>query len=167
MPGDPDGLDRPRVVNVNSAGHHTSMRGHHNPTLGFADLDSAGDYDWALAYSRSKLANLLFTYELARRHGHELIVNALHPGLVKSDLGRDFPRLQVLAVQALGITPERSAPAVLHLAVDPVDGNGGYYDKASPAQSSPASHDRAAAARLWEITERIRGPFDPAATRPR
>ena len=74
VPGDPDGRDRPRVVNTNSAGHQHSLGGHVNPMLDFTDLESERAYDPFLAYSRSKLANLLFTYELVRRHGDELIV---------------------------------------------------------------------------------------------
>lgn len=161
IPGDPDGHDRPRVVNVNSAGHHTSLNGHRNPTLDFADLTSAGQYDPFLAYSRSKLANLLFTYELARRYGHELLVNALHPGLVRTDIGRSFPRWRVLAAQAMGIAPARAAPAVTRLATETVTTNGGYYDRTTLTRSSGPSYDTGTAARLWQVTEQICGPFDP------
>ncbi|MFC5751100.1 SDR family NAD(P)-dependent oxidoreductase [Actinomadura rugatobispora] len=162
VPGDPAGRDRPRVVNVNSAGHHTSLRGHRNPTLDFADLQAESGYEPALVYSRTKLANMLFTLELARRHGDELIVNALHPGVVRSDLGREFPRLLVLATQATAISTDRAAPAVIRLAVEPVEGNGGYYDRAALSAPSPPARDRDAAARLWEVTERLIGPFQPS-----
>ena len=159
VPGDPDGRDRPRVVNTNSAGHQHSLGGHVNPTLDFADLESERDYDPFLAYSRSKLANLLFTYELVRRHGDELIVNALHPGLVRTDIGRHFPRWRVAAAQLAAISPKRAAPAITALAVEPAATNGGYYNQSNLVRSSPPSYDTDAARRLWEITESICGPF--------
>lgn len=165
MPGDPDGHDRPRVVNVNSAGHHTSLSGHRNLTLDFDDLDAAHHYNPFDTYSRSKLANLLFTYELARRHGHELLVNALHPGLVRTDIGRSFPRWRVLAAQAMAISPARAAPAIIRLATETVTTNGGYYDRTTLTRSSGPSYDTGTAARLWQVTEQICGPFDPAPRR--
>jgi NAD(P)-dependent dehydrogenase (short-subunit alcohol dehydrogenase family) len=161
VPGDPDGRDRPRVVNTNSAGHQHSLGGHVNPTLDFTDLESERAYDPFLAYSRSKLANLLFTYELVRRHGDELLVSALHPGQVRTDIGRHFPRWRVAAAQITAISPERGAPAITALAVEPVTTNGGYYDRSTLTRSSPPSYDADAARRLWEITEGICGPFTP------
>jgi retinol dehydrogenase 12 len=83
----PEGRDRPRVVNTNSAGHQHGLGGHVNLTLDFADLESARAYDPFLAYSRSKLANLMFTYEPIRCRGDELLVSALHPGQVRTDIG--------------------------------------------------------------------------------
>jgi NAD(P)-dependent dehydrogenase (short-subunit alcohol dehydrogenase family) len=159
VPGDPDGRDRPRVVNTNSAGHQYSLAGHVNPTLDFTDLESERDYDPFLAYSRSKLANLLFTYELVRRHGDELLVSALHPGQVRTDIGRHFPRWRVAAAQLAAISPARAAPAITALALEPVTMNGGYYDRSNLVRSSPPSYDADAARRLWEITESICGPF--------
>ncbi len=159
VPGDPEGRDRPRVVNTNSAGHRHSLGGHVNPTLDFADLESEREYDPFLAYSRSKLANLLFTYELARRHGDELIVNALHPGLVRTSIGRHFPRWRVAAAQLTAISPSRAAPAITSLALEPPTTNGGYYDRSDLVRSSPPSYDADAARRLWEISERMCGPF--------
>ena len=82
----------------------------------------------------------LFTYELARRHGHELIANAIHPGLVRTGIGRSFgprqiltpsfPRIRILTTQLTAISPRRSAPTVAALATEPVSTNGGYYDRA-------------------------------------
>jgi len=146
-----------RVVNVNSAGHQTSLGGHHNPTLDFDDLQSRRGYDPFLAYSRSKLANLLFTYELARRHGTELVVNALHPGVVRTDLGRQWPRLQVAAMQVFALSSARAAGPVASLAIGPVATQGAYYDRSTPVRSSPPSYDRNAASRLWQLTEALSG----------
>lgn len=161
VPGDPDGRERPRVINTNSAGHQRSLGGHVNPTLDFADLESERSYDPFLAYSRSKLANLLFTYELVRRHGDELIVSALHPGLVRTSIGRHFPRWRVAAAQLTAISPSRAAPAITALAVEPIATNGGYYDRANLARSSPPSYDAGAARRLWEVSEGMCGRFGP------
>jgi NAD(P)-dependent dehydrogenase (short-subunit alcohol dehydrogenase family) len=157
---DPEGRDRPRVVNTNSAGHQHSLGGHVNPTLDFTDFESARGYDPFLAYSRSKLANLMFTYELVRRHGDELLVSALHPGQVRTDIGRHFPRWRVAAAQLTALSPTRAAPVITALAVEPVTTNGGYYDRSHLTRSSPPSYDTDAARRLWEITESICGPFE-------
>lgn len=166
IPDGPEGRSLPRVVNVNSIGHRMSMAGHIDPILDFDDLQAAAQYDPFLAYSQSKLANLLFTYELARRHGHELAVVALHPGVVRSDLGRHFPKWQVAAAQAFAISPQRAARSVVQLGTGPLPKNGRYYERDTSAQSSSPSHDRVAAARLWTLTETMCGPFgwSPAAT---
>jgi NAD(P)-dependent dehydrogenase (short-subunit alcohol dehydrogenase family) len=159
VPHGPDEAALPRVVNVNSAGHQASLAGHVNPELDFDDLQSI-NYDPFLAYSRSKLANMLFTYELVRRHGDELAVAALHPGVVRTDLGRHFPRIRVAAAQAFAISPKRSAHYVVALTAQPLSRNGQYYDRGTPARSSHPSYDHAAAARLWSVTEDLCGPFD-------
>jgi NAD(P)-dependent dehydrogenase (short-subunit alcohol dehydrogenase family) len=163
VPHGPDDAALPRVVNVNSAGHQASLAGHINPELDFDDLQSSQHYEPFLAYSRSKLANMLFTYELVRRHGDELAVAALHPGVVRTDLGRHFPRIRVAAAQALAISPKRSAHHVAALAAQPLARNGQYYDRNTPARSSPPSYDRAAAAHLWSLSEELCGPFDAPA----
>jgi NAD(P)-dependent dehydrogenase (short-subunit alcohol dehydrogenase family) len=160
VPHGPDDATLPRVVNVNSAGHQMSLAGHINPELDFDDLQSSRSYDPFLAYSRSKLANLLFSYELARRHGHKLAVAALHPGVVRTDLGRHFPRVRVAAAQAFAISPKRSARFVARLATHPLHRNGQYYDRDNPVPTSPPSYDQAAAARLWVVTETLCGPFE-------
>ncbi len=160
IPDGPEGRSLPRVVNINSVGHRMSMAGHIDPVLDFDDLQAARHYDPFLAYSQSKLANLLFTYELARHHGHELAVVALHPGVVRSDLGRHFPKLQVAAAQAFAISPRRAARSVVQLGTGPLPENGRYYERDTQAQSSSPSHDRVAAARLWTLTETMCGQFD-------
>jgi NAD(P)-dependent dehydrogenase (short-subunit alcohol dehydrogenase family) len=161
VPHGPADAPLPRVVNVNSAGHVASLGGHVNPTLDFDDLHAASAYNPFLAYSRSKLANMLFTYELVRRHGDELAVAALHPGVVRTGIGRHFPRLRVAAAQAFAISPKRSARHVVALATAALPHNGRYFDRDTPTRSSRASYDLAAAARLWSITEGLCGPFAP------
>jgi NAD(P)-dependent dehydrogenase (short-subunit alcohol dehydrogenase family) len=166
VPDGPDEAALPRVINVNSAGHQTSLTGHTNPELDFDDLHSSRGYDPFLAYSRSKLANLLFTYELVRRYGNELAVAALHPGVVRSDLGRHFPRLRVAAAQAFAISPRRSAQYVVALPAKRLARNGLYYDRGAPTRSSTPSHNTDAAVRLWSISEELCGPFDESGQPP-
>jgi retinol dehydrogenase 12 len=99
--------DAARVVNVNSEGHRAPLFGGGAVRIDFDDLDSVHGYDPFLAYSRTKLANLLFSYELQRRHP-ELSVAAVHPGMVRTDLGRHWPRIQVAAMHLMSISAQRS-----------------------------------------------------------
>lgn len=146
-----------RVVNVNSEGHRTTMNGR-GVSLDFRDLQSEGSYDPWLAYSRSKLANLLFADELHRRHP-DLGVVALHPGVVRTRIGRSFPRVKVALLLVFAVSAEQGARPVVHLATDPEVSNGGYYDRFAQVTPSAAARDRGAAARLWRLTEDLRGPF--------
>jgi NAD(P)-dependent dehydrogenase (short-subunit alcohol dehydrogenase family) len=147
-----------RVVNVNSEGHRAPLFGGGSVRIDFEDLDSGRGYDPFLAYSRTKLANLLFSYELQRRHP-ELSVAAVHPGMVRTDLGRYWPRVQVAAMHAMSISARKGAEPVASLATAPVVEHGAYYNRFTATRSSPESYDQAAARRLWEITEALRGPF--------
>ncbi|SDU64931.1 SDR family NAD(P)-dependent oxidoreductase [Jiangella alkaliphila] len=147
-----------RVVNVNSEGHRAPLRGSGPVVVDLADLQSERRYDPFLVYSRTKLANLLFTYELHRRHP-DLTVVALHPGMVRTDLGRHFPRALVLMASLMSLSVQQGADPVTRLAADDVVENGAYYDRFRTAASSPASYDRDDAARLWQLTEQLRGPF--------
>jgi NAD(P)-dependent dehydrogenase (short-subunit alcohol dehydrogenase family) len=147
-----------RVVNVNSEGHRAPMMGSGSVELDFGDLQSERDFDPFLTYSRSKLANLLFTYELQRRRSG-LTVVALHPGLVRTDLGRSFPKIRVAMIHAMAISARRGAEPVCALAVGPDVIKGQYYNRHDPVGSSRASHDVAVAHHLWEVTEKLRGPF--------
>jgi NAD(P)-dependent dehydrogenase (short-subunit alcohol dehydrogenase family) len=147
-----------RVVNVNSEGHRAPMMGGGVVRLDPSDLGSERDFDTFLTYSRTKLANLLFSYELQRRYP-ALAVAALHPGMVRTDLGREFPRLQVAAIHALSMSARRGAEPVAQLAVGPDFTRGRYYNRFTPVPSSPTSYDEALAGRLWTATEKLRGPF--------
>ena len=116
------------------------------------------------AYSRSKLCNILFTRELARRvSGTGVTANCLHPGFVNSRFGDNNPGLvgfgTRIAKQLLAISPERGAETPVYLASSPaVEGkSGGYYDQCAPKTPSPEAQDDAAARRLWEESARIAG----------
>ncbi|MFI7059591.1 SDR family NAD(P)-dependent oxidoreductase [Kribbella sp. NPDC050124] len=143
-----------RIVNVNSEGHRSPMRG------GVVRIDPArledgpAEFDPFLTYSRSKLANLLYTYELQRRRP-DLSVVAVHPGVVRTSLGRQFPRLQVAAIHAFALSARRGAEPVVRLAVGS-ERPSGYYDRFTPVRSSAASYDEDLARRVWQATAELR-----------
>ncbi|HEY0736972.1 MAG TPA: SDR family oxidoreductase [Herpetosiphonaceae bacterium] len=148
-----------RIVTVSSAAHVMSK-------LNFDDLQNQRRYSGFRAYAQSKLANLLFTYELARRlKDTGITANALHPGGVASNFGRGQPGLFSKLVgfaMSFGITPEQGAQTSIYLASSPevADVTGTYFNNRKPARSSPAANDAAAAARLWQISEQLTGLAD-------
>ena len=148
-----------RVVVVSSNAHKGAKRG-----LDFGDLQSERQYRWMEAYSKSKLANISFTRELARRlDSTGITVNALHPGFVRSDFGRggDLGGVYGWGIKYLASpfasSPERGARTTIYLASSPdVDGvTGGYFYKCRPAVPSAAAQDDAAARRLWDASEQL------------
>lgn len=146
-----------RIVNVASDAHW-------RVTLDLDDLQSERDYRGFPVYSRSKLANVLFTYELARRlAGSGVSANALHPGFVASDIGAAngwTGRWTWRAMTALAATSVRAgARTPVHLASEPaLEGvSGGYFVKRQPAPSSEESRDEGKARRLWEISAELTG----------
>jgi retinol dehydrogenase-12 len=148
-----------RVVNVNSEGHRAPLRGGGTVSLDFDDLNSERGYNPFMAYSRSKLANLLSTYELQRRHP-ELTAVAVHPGMVRTDLGRHFPRLQVALMHAISLPAQQGAAPIVALATAKRIEAGGYYNRETLARSSPASYNVEDAQRLWLLSEQLRAPFE-------
>ena len=141
-----------RIVNVASLAHLGAR-------IDFPNLQFSG---WK-GYKRSKLANILFTYELARRaEGTGVTVNALSPGLVASNFGMNnrglFPLIKPV-VDLFSVSNERGAETSIHLACSPdVEGvTGKYFTRRRPRRSSAASYDRTAAAQLWEISARMTG----------
>ena len=145
-----------RVVNVSSAAHRRGR-------IDFDDLQSRRGYGGWAAYSNSKLANLLFTYELARRlEGTGVTVNALHPGLVATRFGANngwLSRALRQLANLFSISAEEGARTVVYLASSPdVEGvTGKYFVRERAAKSIPASHDGEAAARLWRVSEELTG----------
>jgi len=149
-----------RVVNVTSAGHHAARRG-----MRFDDLQSERGYDGMEAYCRSKLANVLFTRELARRvEGTGVTVNAVHPGPVRSGFGMDgdlsgFMALGMRLVRPFEISPRRGARTSIHLATSPeVTGRTGqYWVRSKPGHMSRRARSDEEAERLWAVSEKLVG----------
>jgi NAD(P)-dependent dehydrogenase (short-subunit alcohol dehydrogenase family) len=145
-----------RIVNVSSGAHS-------HATLDFADLQSERGYEPKEVYSRTKLANILFTYELARRLAATgVTVNCLTPGVVATRMLDDYmgvPRAGLRGNSTFGASPEEGAETSIYLAAAPdVERvTGKYFMGKSPAPSSRASYDAAAARRLWEVSERLTG----------
>lgn len=144
-----------RIVSVASDAH----RGN---TLDFADLQATRNYRGFTAYGRSKLANILFTRELARRlAGSGVTANCLHPGFVASRFGDNNPGLFRLglgiAKSVFAVSPEKGAETIVYLAASPeVAGvSGGYFAKCRPAAPTEAARDDTAARRLWEESARL------------
>lgn len=140
-----------RVVNVSSAAHG-------GVTLNFENLQGEKRYSAFGAYSRSKLAVLLLSYEFARRLADTRVtVNALHPGFVSTGFGKNNPGAfgGVIGFFSFlfGIRPQRGARTTIFLASDPSVENvtGKYFIRSHEVASSPASYDGAAGARLWDV----------------
>lgn len=153
-----------RIVNTNSEGHRAALFSAGSTALDFDDLQMERGYSTFLAYGRSKLANLLFTYEFQRRFP-DLTMVAVHPGMVRTRLVRSVrnPGLRLLtaATHWFLLPPGQGAKPLAHLATAPDVERGRYYDRFMPSHSAPQSMDRGAARRLWEVTERMRGPMVP------
>lgn len=144
-----------RIVNVSSDAHKVD-------TMDFDDLGFKQGYSGMKAYARSKLATVLFTYELARRLAASgVTVNALHPGHVATDIwSTEFGRIGPILKWVMGffaLTPEQGADNSIYLASSPdLEGvTGKYYVKRELVQSSPVSRDDKVARKLWEISENL------------
>jgi NAD(P)-dependent dehydrogenase (short-subunit alcohol dehydrogenase family) len=145
-----------RIVNVASNAHLGQRLDFDNPEL-------KRGYNPGKAYGRSKLANLYFTYELARRlEGTGVTVNAMHPGFVQTNMAANNGWLVSLflpLVHLKSLTPEQGARTVVYLASSPeVEGvTGKYFVREREVASDPVSYDEGAAKRLWEVSERMTG----------
>ena len=145
-----------RVVTVTSDAH----------TGAHLDLDDPHlEREWAFwrSYANSKLANILFTRELARRlDGTGITANCAHPGIVRTRLfreGKPLTRLGVSLARPFFASPGRGADTIVYLASSPdVAGRtGGYYARRQLREPSAAARDDAAARKLWEISEKMTG----------
>jgi len=163
-------LARPgaRVVTVSSDAHPSGR-------IDFADLALERGYGRASAYARSKLANLLFTFELQRRAeaaGVDLLAAATHPGFNATRIGRLGPLTGVVAaiLRVLASPPEKGALVSLYAATSP-DVRGGDYFGPGPERLEPADQARDAetARRLWQVSRELTGvdfaPLEETAVR--
>lgn len=147
-----------RVVTVSSNMHAFGR-------MDFDDLQGERAYSGGRAYNQSKLANVLFTYELARRlDGTSVTAVALHPGVVTTSFGAEDPaRLQHLLLPVMRPfmkSPARGAATSIHAASAPElrTTTGQYFAKSKPRRSSKRSHDMTAADRLWQTSADLVGP---------
>jgi NAD(P)-dependent dehydrogenase (short-subunit alcohol dehydrogenase family) len=144
-----------RIINVSSSSHGSPGR------FRLADLPKPGSNRGYRAYARSKLCNILFTYELARRlAGTDITVNALHPGLVQTNIARNnglLGRVVNFFIGARGVDANKGAETLVHLASSPeVDGvTGKFFVDCRAVPSSALSFDAGLAAELWELSERL------------
>jgi len=141
-----------RIVNVSSGDHKSGA-------IDFDDLQGEMGYKGAKAYSQSKLANVLFTHELARRlEGTGVSANCLHPGAgIRTNFGSGVSGalgFMVRALRPLMKSPEKGAETSIYLASSPeVEGlSGRYFVKKAEASSSAVSHDDGLDRRLWEVS---------------
>jgi NAD(P)-dependent dehydrogenase (short-subunit alcohol dehydrogenase family) len=132
--------------------------------IDFDDLQGERSYTGARAYNQSKLATVLFTYELARRiQGSSVTANSLHPGLVNTSLGAEDPRsIQRILVPFLRPfmkSPDRGAATSIYLASarDLAQETGGFYAKRKRTRSSKRSYDSSTAVRLWDASTELVG----------
>ncbi|HOC41821.1 MAG TPA: SDR family NAD(P)-dependent oxidoreductase [Thermoanaerobaculales bacterium] len=146
-----------RVVTVASAAHRAAV-------IPFDDLNGERGFSGWRAYGWTKLANILFTAELARRlDGSGVTATCLHPGVVATGFAREGPLLVREFQRRLGrhllLDPKRGADTLVWLAASAeVEGaSGGYYANRRPVTPAKAARDAAAARRLWEISERLTG----------
>jgi len=145
-----------RIINIASDLHKRA-------TLKFDDLGGERSYGGMSSYGQSKLANVVFTYELARRlAGTGVTVNCVHPGGVATNLARNNGALATVAWKLIGAfmkSPEDGARTQIYLASSPeVEGvTGKYFIDSKEAPSSAESHDANVARRLWEVSAKMIG----------
>ncbi len=146
-----------RVVNVASDAHRGAGR------LDFDDLESRRRYSPMRVYGKSKLANILFTRELARRlEGTGVTANCMHPGFVGSNFAKNNGLLAVAAMKLLqpfARSPEKGAETAVYLCSSPkVEGvTGEYFQDCKPHEPRAFALDDEDARRLWEVSERMTG----------
>jgi NAD(P)-dependent dehydrogenase (short-subunit alcohol dehydrogenase family) len=140
-----------RIVNVSSDAHRGGK-------IHFDDLQLTHNYSGFGAYSQSKLANVLFTYELARKlEGTKVTANALHPGFVNTGFAKNnggFFKFAMALLSPMQKKPENGAQTSIYLASSPEveTVSGKYFADCKAVQSDPASYDRAAAEKLWQLS---------------
>ena len=147
-----------RVVSVTSIGHHFARGG-----MRFDDLQSERSYEGMDAYCRSKLANVLFVRELARREAAAgVTANAAHPGWVRSSFAMDgdtegITGFGMRVMRPLQISPRRGARTSIYLATSPevAEKTGMYWVRSKPGRMSGHARDDAAAQRLWDESEQL------------
>jgi len=145
-----------RIINVSSNAHTGGG-------INFDDLEGKRFYFGWLAYAQSKLANVLFTFELARRFQNSgVTANVLHPGFVATNFGynnRGIVGAMIRLSYRFGISPEEGARTSVYLATSSeVEGvSGEYFVKCKATQAAKRAYDEAVAKRLWEVSVEMTG----------
>jgi NAD(P)-dependent dehydrogenase (short-subunit alcohol dehydrogenase family) len=145
-----------RVVNVSSGAHFGARNG-----INFDDLNRQKSYSSFGVYAETKLMNVLFTIELARRLANTgVTTNALHPGFVRTGFGKNNTSIVTAvfsALQVFALSPEKGAETSIYLASSPEVKNvtAKYFDKKKAVASSGASHDANAQQKLWRLSEEL------------
>lgn len=155
-----------RVVTVSSGSHSMG-------SIDFDDLMGEQDYSGQRAYNQSKLANVMFTYELARRlEGTRVTATALHPGMTNTSFSTEDPHRRmaplVFIVRPFMKSPKKGADTVVYLASSPeVEGvTGRYFVNHKTKRSEQSSYNTATTAQLWRVSADLVGiPTDPTPTR--
>jgi NAD(P)-dependent dehydrogenase (short-subunit alcohol dehydrogenase family) len=141
----------------------TASDAHRGARLDFADLQSERSYSGFAQYGRSKLMNILFTRELARRlAGTGVTANALHPGFVATRFGEGAGGLMSVGLRVakkFALTPEQGAQTIIYLASSPEVAavSGAYFHECKPTPPTPQAQSDADARRLWELSARLAG----------
>ena len=145
-----------RIINVTSGSHRSAE-------IDFNDLQITKKYLHFAAYGKSKLANIYFTYELARRLKESRItVNAVNPGFTATNIAREgnlLGKIFMPLARYFAIPREQGAETIIYLAAsEEVEGiSGKYFQEKEPIQTSPLSYDVDIAKRLWSISEKLTG----------
>ena len=145
-----------RIINVSSNAHEGQV-------LDFEDLECQQNYQFMRAYGRSKLANILFTYEMDRRlQGSGVTANALHPGFVSTNMGANngwLVKVFLPLTRIWAISVDEGAETSIYLASSPeVEAvSGKYFYKKQAVPSSRYSYDQAVAERLWQVSSELSG----------
>jgi NAD(P)-dependent dehydrogenase (short-subunit alcohol dehydrogenase family) len=143
-----------RIINLTSSAHF-------GQEMSFEDLQGEKKYSGYHAYGQSKLANVLFTYQLAKQlEGTGITVNCLHPGVVRTGFGKDQTGLMSVLVtmgSPFMISPDRAARAAIYLATSPeLDGvTGKFFSRGKEAKSSEQSYQTGTAERLWKVSAEL------------
>jgi NAD(P)-dependent dehydrogenase (short-subunit alcohol dehydrogenase family) len=144
-----------RVVTVSSGAQAMGR-------LDFDDLQGERRYSGQAAYNQSKLANVMFTYELARRlEGTGVTATVLHPGVVRTAFAAEDPsplwKVLLPVIRPVLKSPARGAATSIYLASAPEveDVSGKYFVNRKPRSTNKASYDTAAAARLWQVSAEL------------
>lgn len=146
-----------------------SSEAHRGTSLDFDDINARDSYGMVQAHGQSKLANILFTHELARRlHGTGVTANCVHPGVVATNIwsGSDWLSRIARLFTWLYKSPEEGAESVLYVAASrEVEGRTGHYFKEMESVNpSPEAYDEKAAARLWRLSLEMTGLEDSVET---